>query len=317
MSNEKRKGFTLAEMLVVIAVIAILGSMLFPTLSVARRMATSAATLAEIKDIEAACRDFQEDFGFFPPDSYGETRNLRSPSGFNTWAPLLRGCPPRDNRLFCPDDQRGPENSTRCLVFFLGSEFTIGGRKYGPYFSFVKDQLYPHPDDPNWQGIRYPAKGVARSDNYWRDYRYGYQGTLAYQSSPIPWSIRGVNDDTDADVRLFTYMDKFGPPRRDDLRYNNWYVYDCHQPECWEIYGPDPQPPDHNRDFVDIYSHGYDGTTSVFVGLDNPTGGGGGGDDIGDEDGEESGKMRTLRGMWGDDINNWTDHNQRRQIFKW
>ena len=114
-------------------------------------------------------------------------------------------------------------------------EFTIGGKKFGPYYSFCRDQLDPHPDDPDWQGTRYPASGVAYCTSIGGDYRYGREGCRSYYCR-IPWSIRGVCDDTDNDVRLFLYMDKFGPSRRGNLVYNNWYVYDCHFPEGWRVY---------------------------------------------------------------------------------
>jgi len=320
MCNKTKSGFTLVEMMVVIAVISILSSMLLPTIYKARAKAKEAGIRAEIKDMERACQVFSSDFGFYPPDSFGSTPNewYYGPYRRLEWAPLLLGCPARDNALLTPDDMSGPYYTTRCLVFFLGSEFTIGGKKFGPYYSFCRDQLDPHPDDPDWQGTRYPASGVAYCTSIGGDYRYGREGCRSYYCR-IPWSIRGVCDDTDNDVRLFLYMDKFGPSRRGNLVYNNWYVYDCHFPEVWHTYGDPPQPPIHNVHFVDIYSHGFDGTTSVNVSV----GGGGGeeeqeGDGGGDSDEGASGaNMKTLRGMWRDDINNWTSENEKRMIFNW
>lgn len=321
MSRHRTGGMTLTEMLVVIGIIGILASALMPTIKTVRVKATEKACRAEIRNFERACRDFHQDFGFYPPDTFGTSYNTYITSSGTrainwTLSPLLKGCPRRTDLLRTPDDITGPETTSVLMVFFLGTEFTIGGRIYGPYCEFKEEQLDPHPDSTNWHGERYPASGVANGSTGYNSY-----GARGSSGNTIPWSLRGVADDNPgSDVRLFRYMDKFGPPRRGNTTYFDYYVYDCHNPVGWQVYGPEPQPPDHNLGFVDISCYGFDGNTSTNVAEDS--GGGGGADDEGGEGGQPGGddvggsRGKELRGMWKDDVNNWTDSNvwPRKQI---
>ena len=311
MRKGRSRGMSLTELLVVIGIIGILASTLMPAIKTVRVKATSKACRAEIRDFERACRSFQDDFGFYPPDSFGTSQNTYMTSwgtrGNRPLAPLLKGCPARSDILYTSDDVSGPENSSILMVLFLGSEITISGKTHGHYCEFRREQLVPHPDDPEWRGRRYPATGES-TGTPWRVYgSYGQRGTTL---TPIPWVIRGVDDtNPGTDVRLFQYMDKFGPPRRTDPRYFDLYIYDCNDPEGWHTYGPEPQPPIHNIGFVDISCYGFDGGTSVNVAEGD---GGGEGADIEEtgEDDEVGGKRgKELRGMWKDDVNNWTETN--------
>jgi prepilin-type N-terminal cleavage/methylation domain-containing protein len=299
---------TLTEVLVVLAIVGILASVLMPAVKSVKIRAATAACQAEIRDFERACRNFHEDFGFYPPDTFGTSYNTyvnsRGQRVIN-WllTPLLKGCPARSDLLRTPDDITGPENTS-----IMGSEFTIGGISYGPYQEFRKEQLDPHPDDPNWHGERYPATGLATGGGR----QYGAYGRRATGRAKVPWSIKGVDDDNPGtDVRLFRYLDKFGPPRRGNWRYFDYYVYDCHFPEGWRMYGPEPQPPDHNAGFVDISCYGFDGNTSINVAEDSGgTAEDPGGDEAAQADDDVDGaRGKELRGMWKDDINNWTSSN--------
>ncbi|NOZ23331.1 MAG: prepilin-type N-terminal cleavage/methylation domain-containing protein [Planctomycetes bacterium] len=311
MVTTKHTGMSLTELLVVIGIIGILASILTPAIKSVQVKAKSAACRAEIRDIERACRGFQEDFGFYPPDSFGTSQNTYITSwgarGYRPLAPLLKGCPARSDILYTSDDVAGPENSSICMVFFLGSQFIIGGKAYGPYCDFKKEQLVPNPDAADWNAKRYPARGQA-TGTPWRVYgSYGQRGTTR---TPIPWEIHGVDDDNPGtDVRLFQYLDKFGPPRSGNPRYFDYYVYDCNDPEGWHIYGPEPQPPIHNLKFIDISCYGFDGYTSVNVAEGDDSNGGGGPDDQGEDDDVSGKRGKELRGMWKDDINNWTETN--------
>ncbi|MEW6359441.1 MAG: prepilin-type N-terminal cleavage/methylation domain-containing protein [Planctomycetota bacterium] len=311
MRKGSSRGMSLVELLVVIGIIGIIASTLMPTIKAVRVKATEKACRAEIRDFETAARNFHDDFGFFPPDTFGSSYNTyMSTSGVRynrSLSPLLKGCPARSDILLTSDDISGPENTSICMVFFLGSEFTIGGKVHGPYCEFRKEQLVPHPDDPEWRGRRYPASGSA-TGTPWNVYgSYGARGTTA---TPIPWSIRGVDDSNPGtDVRLFQYLDKFGPARRGHAMFWDYYVYDCHDPEGWNTYGPEPQPPVHNLGFVDISCYGFDGGTSVSVAEGSEDSGGGGGEGVSEDDEVSGSKGKELRGMWKDDINNWAEVN--------
>ncbi|MEO6787405.1 MAG: type II secretion system protein [Chthoniobacteraceae bacterium] len=62
-------AFTLIELLTVIAIIAILMGLLFPALSGAKEQARRADAGVALRNIVAACKSYQTDYGKFPPVS--------------------------------------------------------------------------------------------------------------------------------------------------------------------------------------------------------------------------------------------------------
>ena len=120
-----RMGFTLIELLVVIAIIMFLAGITFPIVSSIRTSAKKGITSAQISQLELALKQFESDFGVFPPDDY--TTNPISIGGVSI---------PVDPELNTP---------SRCLVFFLGSKFEFSSTSfndtYGPYIEFKRLQL--------------------------------------------------------------------------------------------------------------------------------------------------------------------------------
>ena len=68
-----RRGFTLVEMLVVIAIISVLGALVLAALGSARRRANELATSATLKLLQGALDRYSMDFQDYPPSDGDET----------------------------------------------------------------------------------------------------------------------------------------------------------------------------------------------------------------------------------------------------
>lgn len=85
-----RAGFTLVELLVAIAIIAILSGLLLAAVGSARRASAAKATKAVIERLKLACESYAADFGDYPPsslDALGKRGN-----GVNEGAEALVRC---------------------------------------------------------------------------------------------------------------------------------------------------------------------------------------------------------------------------------
>src|SRR5262245_28030953 len=65
-----RAGFTLLELLVVVIMIAILASLIFPAINNARRVAFDTGVVSDIKNMDAAIAAFKLKYGVEPPSSF-------------------------------------------------------------------------------------------------------------------------------------------------------------------------------------------------------------------------------------------------------
>ncbi len=124
---KSKEGFTLIELLVVIVIMMFLAGILLPIISSIKTSAKKGVTSAQISQLGIALKQFESDFGFFPPDSYTMSDAIVSVGGVDI---------PRDVDL---------NTGSKCLIFFLGSKFTFGSSSfndiYGPYIEFKRSQI--------------------------------------------------------------------------------------------------------------------------------------------------------------------------------
>jgi len=99
-------------MIVVIIIIGALAGLLLPALRRAQIETRKGVIRADIKNLGLALKQYEFDFCVYPPDDYS------SVSGYEAL-----------------------DEGSECLVFFLGSRFTVNGNVYGPYMEFKRDQL--------------------------------------------------------------------------------------------------------------------------------------------------------------------------------
>ncbi len=64
--KSRAKGFTLVELLAVIAIIAILAGLLIPTVGAVRTQAKRTQTRALFSQLSTACINYKSDYGFYP-----------------------------------------------------------------------------------------------------------------------------------------------------------------------------------------------------------------------------------------------------------
>ncbi len=79
-SPSRDRAFTLIEMLVVIAIIAILAALIFPAGEAIKKGATLRRARAELGQVELAINSYKAKYGHYPPDNAGDT---------NTWVNQL------------------------------------------------------------------------------------------------------------------------------------------------------------------------------------------------------------------------------------
>ena len=159
------KGFTLIELLVVIVIMMLLAGITLPIVSSIQTSAKKGVTSAQISQLELALKQFESDFGFFPPDSYTESDTIVSVGSVDI---------PRDDDL---------NTGSKCLMFFLGSKFTFSSSSfnniYGPYIEFKRAQIEEVGDvftdnqpDIKIEGVNGTKKVYEYKDPFGENYSY-------------------------------------------------------------------------------------------------------------------------------------------------
>jgi general secretion pathway protein G len=148
----RRRGFTLIELMMVIAVIAVLIALLMPAINGARERFRIAEVRNEISQLEGAIADFKLKFGHEPPS---QVRIYEQWSG--GWEndsqarATIRKLWPKFNFKHAPRDYDGNGNMTdvialkgdQCLVFFLGGGFANGGTDSAQFTGFSGNPTNP------------------------------------------------------------------------------------------------------------------------------------------------------------------------------
>ena len=89
--NMKTKGFTLVELLLVLAILAILAGVILPKFVGRTEQARQAAAKTDIHMLEAALDAFEVDTGRYPSSEEGLGALTNEPSGLKNWhGPYLK-----------------------------------------------------------------------------------------------------------------------------------------------------------------------------------------------------------------------------------
>ncbi len=196
-SNE---GFTLIELLVVILIMMFLAGITVPIVSSIQTNAKKGVTSAQISQLELALKQFESDFGVFPPDDY--TTNPITIGGVSI---------PVDPDLDTP---------SKCLVFFLGSKFTFSSTSfndiYGPYIEFKRAQItgtgQNFADDPvglTITGVNGTREVFQYKDPFGSDYSYNssYDSLLPLPNNRASFDIWSHGPDKNNDLGVSTSDD--------------------------------------------------------------------------------------------------------------
>jgi prepilin-type N-terminal cleavage/methylation domain-containing protein len=160
-------GFTLIEMLVVVAIIGILAGLITAAAIVAKRHAVDASIALELKQLEMACQAYKEKFGEYPPDFCFTNTNdypLGNPVGDAARAAVLRHLAKAFPRYqpgaagggntgwqgFVDDVNAGWSINVNTLTPFQALRFWLGGRLVdGVFTGFSANQLNPFDASPS------------------------------------------------------------------------------------------------------------------------------------------------------------------------
>ena len=104
MGTRRNQGFTLIELLVVIGIITLLAAILFTVTSSSRESARQKSCMANLMSIATALRQYQGDYGAYPPPPGATAGGTYVGSGLGLFALLVEGKIDGVSSFRCPDD---------------------------------------------------------------------------------------------------------------------------------------------------------------------------------------------------------------------
>lgn len=88
---QKKLGFTLVELLIVIAIIAILGSITLGIMGISKKKALTLKTTSSIHQISSACQSYQKIFQNYPDLNYVDLSGIKYPNGDSVYEATYLG----------------------------------------------------------------------------------------------------------------------------------------------------------------------------------------------------------------------------------
>ncbi|HOX36576.1 MAG TPA: prepilin-type N-terminal cleavage/methylation domain-containing protein [Candidatus Brocadiia bacterium] len=178
--SQRRDGFTLAEMLIVIGVIAVLTGLLLPALLGARKSGRITVAKQECQQIDVGMGLYKNDFGVFPPDFIPA-----SPDPTMTATPDLP-CVWAFGGVPMTGTGNNGLNSGECLVFFLGKRYSSDLAQFDRFTNVAPGNVPGNvPDRIPDDGIYDPLpQRCVEADGIW-DYFYLAKGGGALSAKPF------------------------------------------------------------------------------------------------------------------------------------
>ncbi|MDA1054176.1 MAG: prepilin-type N-terminal cleavage/methylation domain-containing protein [Planctomycetota bacterium] len=212
----KRNGFTLVEMLVVIAIIGILAAILVPALASAIRRAKNTAMGLEINQLASAIEAYKQKTGDYPPDFTNHDAVLahvrkaypRNAQALTTWLSASgsgRYVDPAEALVFwlamTRNDPRNPlglpnpkTSTLEPKPYFEFDESRLDDRDSDGWFEYYPKQAFDAPYvyfDGRLQNIFDPSDSKTKptSAYCWAVYPYPTPGTTAYIAATTPTRV--------------------------------------------------------------------------------------------------------------------------------